>query len=163
MKTQREAPTFYYDGGHRVSLTPDPHRVVIDDARTQECLGVSRVRDLHHIGEELLFGLTLLARDQLTAIELEALDHASALHPVFVMDGATIVVLPEVLVSAPRSLHPQILEMFAEEAHATNQSGENLVMRLVSGRGVDALSVANLLSERWRNIDVSPNLLRLYS
>ena len=96
----------YFAGGKRIRLDPDPNHVGVDlrhpaARRLPKPLRASIETD----GMALRKGIFLVSADVLTDAQRAQLDEAGALLPVFVSEGATLVVLPEVRVEYLSLIH----------------------------------------------------------
>jgi hypothetical protein len=160
---ERPARPYYYASGKPVPLHLDDDLVAIDVGRASES-GTDRAamrKDALHLTGDLV----LTRRDTLPADKVEAMELDGTAQPVYRAEGATLVVLPEVRVedsSADRleSIRNWVSE-HADEAKIVQDSGERIVLRSPSGRGADALALANRLTEQVGPEMAQPRLLRI--
>jgi hypothetical protein len=92
----------------------------------------------------------LVAQADLPSGLIEELDRGAAVHPVFRYERSQIVVLPEVRVEVHGEQQARLraaLESGRLAADIERDDGDRLVLRPRSGRGVDALALANSLQE----------------
>ncbi len=151
-------PSYYYSGGKRIALEPDERTIAVDLRRARAAAspqvrewaersgGLASVKD----------GIALVPRAEIPAEVLAGLDQEGAIHPVFRYGRARIVVLPEVRVEVAGAEEQRLrraLEKGDFQAEVEHDDGERLVLRPRSGRGIDALALANALHEK-----VAPSL-----
>ena len=136
--------TYYWAGGRKIPLARSDEVVVDLDAGTApSAAAAKRVRAK---GTALTRGLVLLSQGDAVEAIGEAAASAAGVHPVYrTDDGALIAVLPEVRVEAS----PEGLEQIRDRpgAHVTERTEDRVVLRPDSGRGEDALQLANELAE----------------
>jgi hypothetical protein len=140
--------SYYYAGGQKIELVPDPDCVAVDISRVR-----SRSAALHDVlaaGEPLLGNVRLVRRDALSPSKQAQLERQCALLPVFRHGYTLIVVLPEVRVELQRGQDSK-LDSFVRSgrirATVERDPEGRVVLRPVSGKGVDALAIANKLHE----------------
>lgn len=146
---------YYYSNGAQIYLTQDPDHIAVDLNRLQESEHSSAAfAELEKEGIHLRDGLFIVPRRTLSDSISEMLESIGEIQPVFLHDDTMIVVLPEVRVEI--MTNPQRKRIYAfleEEQHSVevvSDRGERLVLRPTSGRGVDALDLANRLQEQIR-------------
>jgi hypothetical protein len=144
------ADYYFYAGGKRIPLELDPEHVVVDSGLVASREGKRPdPRSLEGV-EELRGGFYLVERRALTADLRERLDQDHALLPVFLYEDALIVILPEVRVEMAAGEEAGV-HRFLEQTDIPNKiladRGTRLVVRPDSGRGEDALRLANELQE----------------
>jgi hypothetical protein len=112
---------------------------------------------IHDAGTKLNRDVLLVQRAFVSGPQLEALEHAGAVHPVFRHGTSLTVVLPEVRVEDPsprrRQAVHQWLRKNADVAEIVHEQGDRIDLQPTSGRGADALDLANRLTE-----EVGPEL-----
>lgn len=139
--------SYYWAGGRKVPLRPSD-QVVVD----LESTAVRGKADaLGREGRRLMGSLVMVP----AAAAREALGGApTGLHPVYQAEDDTLIaVLPEIRVeAAPDRLED--VRRSVRGAHVTEHGDERLVLVPDSGRGEDALRIANELSEAG-GLDVS--------
>jgi hypothetical protein len=156
----------YYADGEAVELAPSD-LVCIDTRVGTGIAGVApEVRRIASAGEEVRSGLVLVRSAELTDDVASALDAGGALHPVFVdPTGGLAVVLPEVRVEATTARQQQVVEEEARSAdlpaEVEHKGDSQLVLRPSSGRGADALALANRIYEAAHPAMSQPRLLRV--
>lgn len=141
--------SYYYANGHRVPLHRDPTRIAVNTSFKPKADVEEWKAALAH-GRMLPGGVCLVNSSELTTALLHNLDLAGAVHPVFADDSATLVVLPEVRVEvspAGKKSVQGLLDRSATPGAITEERDEMLVIRPSSGRGEDALRLANELEE----------------
>lgn len=150
----RTRPAYYYydSDGSRVTLDP-ADAVAVDLATAREAgYSESAVLALGRHSRKLRGNLVLLEKADLPSELEDALDEAGALQPVFrAGDGTLVVVLPEVRIEAADERQATAirssLKAATVESEIVRDGGAQLVLRPTSGRGVDALELANRIAE----------------
>jgi hypothetical protein len=151
--------TYYWAGGQRIPLAASGEVLVdlgvVHDAGISDAV-VQHIRDS---GRRLTDTLTLLSADALPEELTRRGPSPSGVHPVFLAtDGTLVAALPEVRVEShdPERLD-QVRRMIDDDALSATIKSEGkgrMVLEPTSGRGADALSLANKLSEGVR-LDVA--------
>jgi hypothetical protein len=107
----------------------------------------------------------LVRRDALSSPQLDALAKQGAVQPVFHAEGAMLIALPEVRLeeSSPerRQAVHRWLRRHARDAEIVEDRGDRIVVRPTSGRGQDALALANQLTEQIGPEMAQPRFLRI--
>ncbi len=143
----------YYAGGRKVELDRDDSYVaVVEDAAEQAGLDAqvkTATRDSQRGGG----GVLLVDRSALDEKVLTSLRDAGALQPVYRNDQAVMVALPEVRVEFDSAEEQQSVmdALAAKDAvpHKISQSTDyGMVVQPLSGKGEDALKLANDIQER---------------
>jgi hypothetical protein len=141
---------YYYAGGKRIPLELDRKHVAVDVRAVESRAGRRPDPATVEGAEELRSGLYLMEKSSLSADSRRRLDQEDALLPVFLYEDALVVVLPEVRVEIAAGDETEV-HRFLEQADVPNQiltdRGNHLVVRPDSGRGEDALRLANDLQE----------------
>lgn len=152
---------YYYAGGERRDLG-DCDLVALD----LEALGdldSDRLDELRSSGRTLT-GAVVLVDEELAATLLgDRLREAPGVHPVYQAEGALVVVLPEVRVEGDAEALRQV-QMSTAARVAVDQSEGRLVLHPRSGRGQEALELANELTETAGPADLDlaqPRFLRI--
>lgn len=150
MKSRGDA-YFYDDRGEAHSLEPSG-RVALDlEIARNLGLGDELLERWRSDGIEVRHAIVIVEVDTVPEDAAAALDEASALFPVFEADGALIMVLPEIRVQSAGTQMTAKLQEYLDSspiaAEVEQQSGERLVIRPATGRGWDALDLANLIEE----------------
>jgi len=157
---------YYYASGHRVDLTLAETWLAIDTrqfkaARTSPRLQAALLKDAHPLRGELI----LVKRQALTPKQLDVLTRHGAAHPVFQSNGALLIALPEVRVEESSSQRLRALLRWIREhgdvAEIVEDGGEKIVLRPTSGRGADAITLANQLNEQIGPELAQPRFLRV--
>ena len=144
--------SFYYGHeGEVVRLRPSPN-VAVDLAQVNVALA-DEVAGLVTEDQAVKGSIYLVSESDLDSEIGQELDDAGALHPAYLTDDATtIIVLPEVRVEASTvstgSGVREAIESGELEAELAEDRGYRLKPRPASGRGQDALHLANQLHER---------------
>jgi hypothetical protein len=141
---------YYYAGGKRIPLELDREHVAVDVGVVESREGRRPDPAAVEGAEELRSGLYLVEKSSLSADIRRRLDQEDALLPVFLYEDALVVVLPEVRVEIAAGDETEV-HRFLEQSDVPNQilaeKGNRLVVRPDSGRGEDALRLANELQE----------------
>lgn len=154
----------YHSQGKEISLEPAEFLVVDIAAAFDAGLEKAVMDRICVNARELRRNIMLISPDALTKDLEEILDDGGALHPVYRdPTGALVVALPEVRVEGASS---EGRELIREELES--QSGvdvvrdelHRLVLRPASGRGLDALKLANRLYDIAKPASVQPRFLR---
>ncbi|MGB5816042.1 MAG: hypothetical protein WBI27_12620 [Thermoanaerobaculia bacterium] len=145
------APDFYYyAGGKRIPLELYREHVAVDLSEAESREGKRPDPATVEGAEELRSGLFLVEKSALSADARQRLDQEDALLPVFLYEDSLVVILPEVRVEIAAGGETEV-HRFLEQAEVPNQiltdRGTRLVVRPDSGRGEDALRLANELQE----------------
>jgi hypothetical protein len=145
---------FYYDiDGQTIRLEPSGE-LAVDGAANLSPDFVKGLASLVQAGESLVGDLVMIDKATMDP-ELEgALDDARALQPVYrTADGTRVVVLPEVRVESNDEATVERIRAYASsddtDAELVNDKGTSLVLRPCSGRGTDAIALANELFETY--------------
>jgi hypothetical protein len=147
-----QSASYYYADGKRVALEPDPDHVAID-------LRLAASRPLHLSVEKLKPRMSVLPGGGVAVVPralvpkqiLAELESIGALQPVYRASGARIVTYPEVRVEVESGRREAVVSAIQESGIPTEVGSEEhgkMVLRPKSGRGVDALSLANFIYER---------------
>ncbi len=144
--------TYYYAGGQRVPLEAAPDLVAIDTAIAQE-LSSAAAQGALAKAKALRGGVALAEAASVPAPALAELRERGALHPVLRFGADLVVVLPEVRVEESRPEKIRELRRWLDGARTRIRcsgtlEGGRLEIRPASGRGQDALEIANELHER---------------
>jgi hypothetical protein len=137
--------SYYWAGKRKVPLLPSDDVVV--DLESEAVRG-ARLRGLRARGRRLSGSLLMVPRAEAERVLGDATTSAAGVHPVFrTEDGSLVAVLPQVRVEAadPRTLDE--VSRTTARARVTERSEERLVLEPDSGRGEDALALANDLAE----------------
>ena len=138
---------YYWAGGRKVPLTASSDVVVDLDSTAGAQASSSSLASLRDGGRRLSSSLVLVPRTEAVAALGDDGVSDRGVHPVFRSeDGSLVVVLPEVRVegSDPETL--AALGRSLTTAHVTDQTAERLILAPDSGRGEDALALANTLA-----------------
>lgn len=158
--------TYYYSEGHRIELTPVEDPVALDlEVALKADVGGTELKGLMQKGRQLRGSLYLFERNKLTPGLLQQFGQADAQQPVFQHGNTIIVVLPEVRAESSPGKKESLLKMLQHidtvPAEVVEASGLNLVLRPKSGRGIDALHLANQLYEHANMVMAHPRFIRL--
>jgi hypothetical protein len=143
---------YYYAAGRKVELEQDEEHVAVDQ-KAAEAAGLgAAVKSASAGAPRLPGGVVLAARSALDEGRLASLRRAGALYPVYRRDRAVVVALPEVRVEFDDPTQRRaVMDMIAERPQDVNieeDSQDRLVLRPSSGKGDDALRMANEIYER---------------
>ena len=152
-RTRPPSGYYHYAAGERVPLIIERDWLAVDSRRLDSAEFAKRRQSALRNGSKALNrDVFLVKRKAVPALELAFLERIGAIHPVFRSKGALVVALPEVRVeeSTPRRLKAlrDWLEQHGDMAEVVQERGGRIDLRPTSGRGLDALTLANLLSEQ---------------
>lgn len=157
---------YYYASGKRIPLTVDEDWVAVDARRSKEAgYAVNLQQGRDDDSRPLRGDLVLVRLGTIPRRQLHPLSQKGAIQPVFKVDGAKLVALPEVRVeeSSPgrqEEIH-QWLRQHTDAAEIVEDRGDRIVLRPTSGRGRDALLLANDLTEQVGPEMAQPRFLRI--
>ena len=157
---------YYYASGQPVDLTLDEQWLALDTRKYQAAGTSPRLQAVLKKDARPLRGdLILVKRQAIPAKELDALTLHGAVHPVFRAEGAILIALPEVRVEESsaqrqRALHRWIRQ-HGDEAELVEDNGAQILLRPTSGHGVDAIALANHLTEQIAPEMAQPRFLRV--
>jgi hypothetical protein len=142
-----EGDTYYWAGGRRIPLTASSDVVVDLDSTAGEQLDAPQLEGLRAAGRTLTGSLLMVPGAEAAAALGEGVGSLPGVHPVYrSADGSRVVVLPEVRVEAGSGALSAVRSSLTT-AHVTEQTDERLVLAPDSGRGADALALANEIAE----------------
>ena len=140
---------YYYAGGTKIELVADDEHVAVDRA-VAEAAGLTGSA----IGgglPDLRSGVVLSQKSSLGDKVLDALHGAGALRPVFRLDQAVLVALPEVRVEyddlTQRNAVKKLLASDFHDAAISEETDDRLTLKPRSGDARDALKMANKIFE----------------
>ena len=152
---RRRSPSghYYYASGQVVDLTFDDNWLALDTGKLKASGLSARLQTSLLKGSRPLRGdLVLIKRDPFSTEQIDELIAGGAAHPVFRAGDALLVALPEVRVEessahGKRALRRWILQ-HGDRAEVVEDDGEKLLLRPTSGQGLDAITLANHLTEQ---------------
>jgi len=154
MPRSRSQPGYYYyASGQPVDLTLDADWLAVDTRKFKDAATSPRLQaTLRKESRPLRGDLILVKRQAIPAKQLDALTLHGAVHPVFRAEGAMMIALPEVRVEESstqlqRALHRWIRQ-HGDLAELVEDNGTQMLLRPTSGHGVDAIALANHLTEQ---------------
>jgi hypothetical protein len=142
---------YYYASGQRVELETDDEHVGIDRNAARRAGLEEQITTAPSIAGQS-GPVAVAPRAALSQEALASLRAAGALQPVYRRNRAIMVALPEVRVEFDRPEQRKgVLKFLADHKvppHSiTDQSDDRLVIKPASGRGEDALTIANAIYE----------------
>lgn len=156
---------YYYAGGERIPLEVDAGHVAIDlqgagrhglDASVEPLRSRMSVLPGGRVG--------VVPTDAVSPALRAALDQADALQPVYRSGGARIVAYPEVRVHLDEAGRAELLSAVKRSGVLADVAGEgdgDIVLRPTSGRGTDAIALANYVYEKLRPEMSQPRFVRI--
>jgi len=146
--------SYYWAGGRRVKLRPSSDVVVDLTLAAQFGLKRSDVARIRDLGRKLTASTVILPEQDLPEAFKADASSARAILPVFLADDGTLIaVMPEVRVEAaePNKLADLKRRIVQGKTSAIikEQRPGRLVLEPASGRGEDALSLANVVFEEY--------------
>lgn len=153
---------YYWAGGRKIALRASPDVVIDVTSAAGVQLAGPQLDSLRAQGRSLSDSLLLVPETAVSAALGDTSSSIAGVHPVYRSDdGALVVVLPEVRVESSDSRALADLGRSVTAAHVKEQSEERLVLEPVSGRGADALRLANTLAESRAAEVTSARFLRV--
>ena len=149
---------YYYAGGERIPLRPDRMHVAVDVKAAARARVGRKIAGILKKSPSLRRDVHLVEKRQLPKATMERLEAAAAVMPVFRHKDALVVVQPEIRVettdaSQARSLKAFLAKSDVDAEVIQDKAGRHTV-RPASGRGEDALVLANRLHEE-ANVDLA--------
>ncbi len=142
---------YYYASGRRIPLTPAKEWLVIDAQHLPTDVPETVQAELQHEAQWLSADIQMVRRAALSPDTIAFLQQADAMGSVFRAAGALVVVLPEVRVEEHRPAQQERLlewlEQNSQEARISRQNTRGMVLTPTSGHGMDAVTLANRLTE----------------
>lgn len=156
---------YYYADGRRVTLTPDREWFAVDTQRVPDGAPATVQAEVQHTAQLLDARMQLVSRTALSPATTTFLQQVGALNPVFRAAGALLIALPEVWIEEHRPAQQQRLQewlaLHPGEARICSQNARGMVLAPPSGQGVDAVMLANRLTEEVAPEMVQANFLRV--
>jgi hypothetical protein len=142
---------YYYAGGERRRLVGSD--LVAVDLEALGDVDEGAAEELRSEGQALTGGIVLVASEVAAKVLGDRLKDCPGVHPVYEADGALVVVLPEVRVEGGAEALRRAEK--SASARASVEAGEGrLVLRPRSGRGEEALELANEIAESASSEDL---------
>jgi hypothetical protein len=143
-----EGDTYYWAGGRRIPLAASSDVVIDLDSAAGAGLAAPQLDGLRAAGRSLTGSLLMVPGADAAATLGDGLGALSGVHPVYRSeDGSLVVVLPEVRVEASDPGALGAVRRSLTTAHVVEETDDRLVLAPDSGRGADALALANELAE----------------
>ena len=153
----------FYAGGERHVLEPAKEWLAID-TRAAVAAGLSGEITALPVGSKLPGGIILVDRAECPGDLSARIDAAGAARPAYRSGRAVVVLMPEVRVEFDRSQHADALRALSESevsAEITDDAPDRLALRPRSGKGEDALDLANYIYEHVRPAASSVRMLQV--
>ena len=153
----------FYAGGERHELEPAEEWLGIDTRVAAEA-GLSDAIAALPAGSKLPSGIILVHRAEYPGELLARIEAAGAALPAFRSGRAVVVLMPEVRVEFDSDQHADALRALRESevsAEITDDSPNRLALRPRSGKGEDALDLANYIYEQVRPAASSVRMLQV--
>jgi hypothetical protein len=156
---------YYYAGGEQIPLEVDGGHVAIDLQAAVEH-GLQTFVDAVRPRMSLLPGgrVAVVQTETVTPALREVLERADAIHPVYRAGAARIVAYPEVRVHVDEARRGELLSALNRSGISADVVGEaagDVVLRPKSGRGADAIALANYVYETVRPEMAQPRFIRI--
>lgn len=165
MAQKSRSKAYYYAGGRRITLTPDKEWLVIAAQHLPTEVPEAVQAELQQKAQALSADLHMVRRAALSPATIDFLQQADAMAPVFRAAGALLVALPEVRVEEHRPVQQERLRAWLEHnplaARISGQHTRGMVLTPVSGHGMDAVMLANRLTEEIAPEMAQAHFLRL--
>ncbi len=153
----------FYAGGERHTLEPAGDWLAID-TRAASAAGLSSEVAALQVESKLPSGIILVARgawpDELHA----RIDAAGAARSAYRSGRAVVILVPEVRVEFDSGQHADVIRALGESkvpAEITDDAPNRLALRARSGKGEDALDLANYIHEHVRPAASSVRMLQI--
>lgn len=146
---------YYYANSEKIPLSEQEDLVAVDGAQVVAA-GLSQIEweKLRGKGSPLLKGWWLVDGSGLGDAALKALRRRKAIQHVFKAQGAYIIAFPEIQLEEGRASKKADLQDWLKqnEDHVVvlENNGSNWLIKAKSGDGLDALRLANALTEKLR-------------
>lgn len=153
----------FYASGQRHVLEPAGDWLAID-TRAATAAGLGSEIAALPVGSKLPSGIMLVPRGKCPKELYGRLNTAGAALPAYRSGRAVVVLMPEVRVELNSGQHPAALRTLSESkvpAEITDDSPDRLVLRPRSGKGEDALDLANYLYEHIQPAASSVRMLQI--
>jgi len=156
---------YYYANGTSTKVELARADAVGVDLEVAAEAGVPKrwLKRLEHDGRSLRGAVVMLPRAGIAAETEVELEVAGALRPVYRAEGADIIVLPEVRVETDTAKQAREVQewMSREGAEIVDVSETRVTFRPASGRGEDALELANRCNEQVKPALAQAHFLRV--
>lgn len=156
---------YYYadDTGTKVELELADAVGVDLESAAEAGVPRGRLKRLEQGGRSLRGAVVMLPRAEVADDTAAELDMAGALRPVYRAEGADIVVLPEVRVETDTAKQAREVQdwMSKEGAEMIDASETRVTFKPASGRGEDALELANRCNEQVKPALAQARFLRV--
>jgi hypothetical protein len=145
---------YYYAGGNRIPLRLDRKHIAVDVKAAAQARVDRKIAGVLKKAPSLRRDVHLVEKRQLPKGALEHLEAAAVVMPVFRHEDALVVVQPEIRVETTTASQARSLKKFLAKSDVDaevfqDKAGRHTV-RPASGRGEDALVLANRLHEEAR-------------
>lgn len=155
-------PPHYYAGGERHSLVLASDWVAID-ARAAAAAGLTHALAALPTGPKLLGGITLIETAAFPGDIRAKVDSEGVTRSAYRSGAALVVLLPEVRVELKAGQRAAVLRVLDEcgiPADVTEDESAMLTLKPRSGKGEDALQLANFIYEQVRPAASSVRMLQ---
>ena len=157
---------YYYASGSRILLEPDQEYIALDANPAREIDSSSKARvPLPKSARQLRGNIFLVPKADLSEDAETHLRQEGSIQPVYLCDGARLIVLPEVRAEDPSPTARARIRGWveAQKNHATivEERGDRVVLRPNSGSGNDALQLANRMYEELAPEMVQVRMIRV--
>lgn len=157
---------YYNSDGSKVRLEGSDELAVDLNAASAAELPPTVLRRVEEKGSALRDGVVMLGSGELPEDVVRTLDEAGALRPVFgARSTGLLVVLPEVRIETGDEKQAEEVRRYLEcsdiGAEVIRDAGERIVVRPTSGRGEDALELANRVEEAVHPLLAQARFLRI--
>lgn len=162
----RRGKTYYWAHGEKIPLDDAPQLAVDLPAATRASLWDGELaKAAGDTGTQVTRELVLVPADTLSRKLRDQLEEAGAVQPVFRSDDTLLVVLPEVRVETHDPATAAAVQSVADDWPADVEVEQprpgRLVLRPASGRGKDALDLANRVAEEVRRATAQARFLHV--
>jgi hypothetical protein len=164
--SEESAGSYYYAGGEKVELDPDRDWIAVDvDRLGKSKRDASLKKAMMTDSEPLRDSLYLVDRARLSESDLDRMEAEGATQLVYRHGNTRLVPLPEVRVELKAENDTEVLQKCLKshscDAEIVKKRGGSMVLRPRSGRGSDALKIANVLQEEGSAQSAQARFLRM--
>jgi len=144
-------PGYYYAQGRKVPISLDHSRIAVDPLRAEKAGMKGLAEGKKHV--TLPGGLVIMNRRDLSPSLLEDLERAGAIQGVYRQgESATFVPAPEIRIEIDSSEQGKAVRRVLASTHIgadiVDETKDRFVVRPKSGRGDDAIDLANEVTEK---------------
>ncbi len=158
---------YYYAGGEKIPLHRVTHLVALRGQIPVKGVAATKLDSKKRWSMPLTNGLSLVDSDGLAQEDLAKFASPGDMQPVYTCGNTIMVPLPEVSVEAvdetkKKSL-AKLLQKMGDRARVEQGKYGQMIVHLTSGKGDDAVELANLIHEKIRPELAAPRFMQVTS